>query len=170
MPNESPLPYKGPLAVDITSLGDSLCDLNPGAMQRLRSEKEGIDGVFSELAQSIPKLGAAAGISPDVYAGLLASHDKVLKIRDARAVVAKIAEVLEESEAQHEHNRENEISLIVDAIKSTARRKDESILAPFEKTLKYNSQSAEKAVKTRRRNQAEAEGQSGEGQGPASPE
>jgi polyribonucleotide nucleotidyltransferase len=38
------------------------------------------------------------------------------------------------------------------AVRSVARLKDDSIRASFEKTLKYNSQIAEKAWKTRRKN------------------
>lgn len=178
MANERSQPYSGPRIVDVTPLVGFLADLNPGGMQRLRREKDGIDGVVAELAQSIPAFGAAAGVSPDVYAGFLATNDKLAQIRAARAVVGKLYEVLTESEVLHEHNRENEISIMVDAVKSMARRKDDSILAPFEKTLKYNAQSAEKAAKTRRKNLADAEGQDGEGgeggdggaeQGPAQP-
>lgn len=175
MANERSQPYSGPLIVDVTKLGGFLADLNPGGMQRLRREKEGIDGVIAELAQSMPGFGAAAGVSPEVYASFLATNDRLAQIRTARAVVGKLYEVLTESEVLHEHNRENEISIIVDAVKSMARRKDDSILAPFEKTLKYNAQSAEKAAKTRRKNLAEAEEQDGDGadggaeQGPAQP-
>jgi hypothetical protein len=175
MANEPSQPYSGPLTVDLTVLGSFLADLNPGGMQRLRREKEGMDGVVAELARSVPGFGAAAGVSPDVYASFLATNDKIAQIRAARAIVGKLYEVLTESEVLQEHNRENEISIIVDAVKSMARRKDDSILAPFEKTLKYNAQSAEKAAKTRRKNLAEAEGQDGdsgeggEGQGPADP-
>jgi len=169
MANKPAQRYGGPLAVDVTPLDGILFDLEPGGMQRLRREKDGIDGVIAELADSIPKFGALAGVSPDIYASFVSENDNLAKIREARAKVAKLAEVLAESEVLHEHNRENNISIIADAVKSTAHRKDNSILAPFEKTLAYNSQTADKAAKTRRKNQAAGEGQGDEGQEPGEP-
>ena len=44
------------------------------------------------------------------------------------------------------------------AVRTSARQKDESIRAAFEKTLSYNAQIAKKAAKTRRKN-AEADGE-----------
>ena len=67
----------------------------------------------------------------------------------------KALEVVRESKAKRIHDRENTISQIVDAVKSTAQRTgSKEILAPFEKTLRYNSQIAEKAAQTRRKNAA----------------
>jgi hypothetical protein len=107
--------------------------------------------------------GIAEAISLDVYAHFVACTENLEKLRAARIVVDKLAEILEESEAFYEHEREADISIIADAVRSAARRKDDSIRAPFAKTLKYNSQVAEKAVKTRRKNaQAAAQAQPGE--------
>jgi hypothetical protein len=127
-------------------------------MQFLRSEQPGVEEVVQELSQNVPALGSKAAISTDIYAHFVECNDNINKVRAARAVVGKLAEVLEESEAYYEHEREADISLIADAIRSAARRKDESIRASFEKTLKYNAQTAQKAVKTRRKN-AEAAGE-----------
>jgi hypothetical protein len=163
MANESVQPYTGPFAVDLQPLSAILVDLKPGAMRFLRSEQEGLGEVVEELKQNVPTLGAKAAISPDVYAHFVACTQNLDKIRAARAFVDKLAEILEESEAYYEHEREADISIIADAVRSAARRKDDSIRAPFEKTLKYNSQTAEKAVKTRRKNaQAAAQAQGGE--------
>jgi hypothetical protein len=47
---------------------------------------------------------------------------------------------------------EDDISIIVKAAQDTARRmKDPGIAAPFEETIQYNGQIAEKATQTRRK-------------------
>jgi hypothetical protein len=147
------VPYTGPTSIDVEPIAAMLKDLNPGAMQFLRSEKEGIEEVEEELKNSVPAVGAYAAISSDVYAQLVLARDNVKKIRAIRLVVAKLAEVLEESEAYYEHESEVCISLIADAARSAARRKDPSIRAAFEKTLRYVAQTAHKALLTRRRNE-----------------
>jgi hypothetical protein len=152
MANESFQPYSGPTTIDLQAIASILIDLHPGAMKSLRSEKEGIIEVINELSQNVPTIGAKAGISPEIYAEFVAANDNLTKIRAVRAVVSKLAEVLEESEAYYEHLRENSVSIISDSVRSAAHRKGDAIKASFEKTLKYNSQYADKAAKTRRKN------------------
>jgi hypothetical protein len=44
---------------------------------------------------------------------------------------------------------------MVDAVRSTAKRnKNKAIVAPFEKSIRYTSQAADKAVKTRNKKAA----------------
>jgi hypothetical protein len=136
---------------------------------------------LEQLRLSAPRLSAAisdlgsvgdiltrdkATVSPGVYARFVSTTDHITKIREALTIVKKLAEVLTESVAHYEHQRENELSMMVDFIESTAkRRKDKSIRAPFQKTLEYNSQTAEKAVKTRKKNaEARAAGKGGKKQ------
>jgi len=70
--------------------------------------------------------------------------------------VEKLAEVLRESRAYYVNARQNDISMIVDGLRSRAqRRKNSSLLSQFEKTIRYAAQVARKAVRTRRRNEAE---------------
>jgi len=84
------------------------------------------------------------------------SGDKAEQVRRYRLAFAKINEVLAESEALYEDQREHALSQIVDAVKSTAKRnKNKGIRAPFEKSIRYTQQAAEKAVKTRKKNAAE---------------
>lgn len=44
-----------------------------------------------------------------------------------RALVDKLAEIFRESEAFYEHEREADISIIADAVRADARRKDDSM-------------------------------------------
>ncbi len=156
--------YPGPFQVDLTALDGALYDLPPGEMQYLRVEREGMPLVVAELAQSVPSVGIAAGVPAEVFTHVNLCTDRLQQIRAARAIVAKLAEVLVESEAKYEHERENDLSIIVDAVRSVAHRKgDPSLLAAFEQTLKYCAQTAEKAAKTRKKNAdaKKANGQAG---------
>jgi len=162
MAKDPPQAYTGPVSIDLTALGDLLIDLPPGGTQRLRREQEGIEGVVEELDVAMPKHGGAAGITPELYSRFKTCNEELAKIRAARHTVDKIAEVLRESEAYKEDIREGFLSIMCKAVKSAAQHDNPSIVAPFEKTLKYNAQRAEKAVKTRRRNAEGNEGEAGD--------
>jgi hypothetical protein len=157
MSNDLIQPYIGPQTIDLADIASFLVDLPAGGLRGLRREQPGMAGVVSELAAGVPALGAKAAISADVYASFKETHELILKIRAARLLVDKVAEVLLESEGYYEDQRESDVTLIATAVRTSARRKDESIRAAFEKTLTYNAQAAMKAVKTRRKNAAEAE-------------
>lgn len=162
MANEMIQPYTGPETIDVAAIASRLVDLAPGAMRGLRREQPGLDAVVAELQAGIPVLGAKAAISSDAYAVFLDTHALIGKIREARLFVGKLSEVLEESEAYYEDQRESDITLMATAVRMSVRHKDPSLGAAFEKMLTYNSQIALKAVKTRRKN-AEAEAGSSSG-------
>lgn len=167
MVNLSIVPYTGPSFVDLAGITKILLDLAPGVRQFLRAEMAGIEEVVYELAHSVPSLGSKAAISSDVYAHFVECNENIGKIRALRSIIDKIAEVLEESEAYYVHEREVDISIMADAVRSTIRRRDESIRAAFERILKYNAQNAEKSLKTRRKKAqaaAQAEGPEKPGQ------
>lgn len=149
------MPWPGPFQYSLDDVKDELVDLPEGAMQGLRSEQGGIDDVAIELEQSIPAAGDAAGISPKVHQRFKARTATIEKLRKHEAELAKALEVVRETLAKAEHDRENDVSLIVDAVKSNAQRMgDQSLLAAFQKTIQYNAQIAVKAAKTRKRNAA----------------
>jgi len=159
-------PYSGPLTIDLTDVKDDLVDLEPGARQRLRTEQEGMPGVVDELANSMPVLGDKAGISPAVYQRFVQRTELLAKLRKKANDLAKALEVVTESEAKIQHDRENDVSIMVDSVKSTAKRTgDTTLLAGYEKTIKYNAQTAEKAAQTRKKNaDAKAEAEKNEGE------
>jgi hypothetical protein len=150
--------YTGPYTFDMSNLAGKLFDLEAGGRRGLRADQDGFGVVVQELKQSVPTAGVTAGIPQDVYEHFLMCNDIIDQIDEKLTLVKKQAEVLEESRALHVDTRQNDISIMVDAMKSRGqRRKDESTLLPFEKTIKYNSQNAEKAARTRRRNAEQAE-------------
>jgi len=161
MAGDAATPYVGPLVVDLQELDGKLIELPPFGKRGLRREKEGFEEVLAELGESIPKHAPGSSVFSEVHARILSATDTLEKVREARALIDKLSHVLEASEAKIEHDRENDLSVLVDVIKSTAKRKDRAIGTIFEKTLKYSSQIADKAAKTRRRNAAMAQGDGG---------
>jgi hypothetical protein len=144
-------PYKGSLTVDLTSIAAILVDLAPGAAQYLRKEQPGFAEAVVEIKESVPVHGPEAGIPADVYTQFVECNENIAKIDESRSVVAKMLEILDETRALFDHERQMHLSLMVDTVKSTARRrKRPAIMAPFEKTMRYFSQVADKAVRTRR--------------------
>jgi hypothetical protein len=157
MPRVPGEPYGGTLIIDATALKDILFDLPPKAMQGLRSEQSGFDDVVKELATQVPAAGGAVGITAEMHTELVTLTDHLTKLREQRGDVAKLLEVIDESEAKYEDERESLISRMADSVRSTAKRTgNEAVLAQFEKLLHYNAQNALKAAKTRRRNAANA--------------
>lgn len=157
MASEPVQPYVGPMAADISSMQSILVDVAPGGMRRFRRQQEGIAGVIAELSASASVLAGPVGLSPEVYARFQTLNDNLDQIRAAREIVDKMAEVLAESEAKYENDREAVIGKIADAVKSAARRTDRSLLAPFAQTVAYNAQVAVRAAKTRRKNAEQGE-------------
>src|SRR5262249_12021988 len=133
MLNDMIQPYQGPLTVDLTAIAAILLDLVPGALRGCRREQKGFNEVAEELSKSVPAVGTAVGIPQEAYAHFLSCTDKINQLRAIKGVILKLAEVVEESEARYEHERETALSLLADSVRSAARRKDASFLALFEK-------------------------------------
>jgi hypothetical protein len=157
-----PKPYTGPTKADIDPILDIVIDLPEGAKKGLRREQPGIAPALAELIIAVPVHGGEAGITSDMFARITKPTENLEKIRAMRLIVDKIAEVLDESEAYNEHVREEGLSVVCKAIRANAQTLGPSITAPFQKTLKYNSQIADKAVRTRARNAAEEAGEAEE--------
>lgn len=154
MPTPTGKEYLGPFTFDLSSLKGKLVDLVPGAMRRLRQEQDGFTDVTAELASAFPAHAKDALVPADLYQSFQAHGTNIAEMRAQHELFHKAAEVLEESIAKAMHDRENDISLIVKAVKTTAAaRSQPELLAPFEKTIKYNAQTADKAAATRKKNE-----------------
>jgi hypothetical protein len=158
----TPKPYTGPTKADLDPILDIVIDLPKNGKKGLRREQPGIAEVLAELATAVTVHGGEAGITTDMYARVTKPTENLEKIRAMRLIVDKIAEVLDESEVYNEHLREEGLSVVCKAIRANAQSLGPSITAPFQKTLKYNSQVADKAVRTRAKNAAEAEAEGAE--------
>lgn len=152
MANSIVQPFTGDLVLDLKHLDGIVVDLVPGAMRGLRREKDGIQKAIGEIQKGIPAHAATIGVAQDVRDRVNTLSDQIEKIRQARVLIDKMAEVLVETEAYLEDEREGEIGLIVNAVRGAARRKDPTLLAAFEETARYHGQIAARAHKTRRKN------------------
>jgi hypothetical protein len=157
MANSIVQPYKGPTAVDLSPVADTLVAAVPGATRGLRREKDGIQKVLGELQQGLPVHASTLGLAAGGYDRIAELTEKLDKVREVRVLIDKLAGVLEETEAYLEDERESEIALIVSAARATARRKDPTIIAAFEETIRYHGQVGARAAKTRRKNAEQAE-------------
>jgi hypothetical protein len=157
MANSFVQPFKGNLNPDLTHLNGIAVDLGHGTMRGLRREKHGIQKVLSEIQQGIPVHAATLGVASDIHDRISVLTDKLEKVRQARVEIDKLSEVLEETAAYLEDEREGEIGLIVSAVRAAARRKDPAVLTVFEETTRYHGQIAARAHKTRRKNAEQTE-------------
>jgi hypothetical protein len=152
--------FTGQTIIDVSSMSAYLHDVAAGGMRVLKREQEGFSDVTSELAESFATYAGQVGVAQAVYDRFLLNTSRIQQLRAAREIVDKLAEVLEESEAKLEDEREADIGIIVSAVRKAAQLKDASLLAPFEKTIRYHGQVGLRAMKTRRKNAAaEAEAQ-----------
>ncbi|MBK9261723.1 MAG: hypothetical protein IPM54_18220 [Polyangiaceae bacterium] len=156
--------FPGPFIVDLTPEQAHLVDLAPNAMQGARGVQPNIEGVLEELAAAIPKYANDLEIHPDIYPRIVESTAAIPELASKVKKLEKLLEVAKESLVRLVNNREEDISDIgARAADKGTRGKKSELLAHFEQTIKYRSQIAEKAAKTRKKNAA-AEGNAGEGE------
>jgi hypothetical protein len=149
-------PYTGALAVDATPCKSFLLDLPPGATRGLKHAQPGIDGVLAELQAAMPAYGAGAGVPAQAWADVQDATAKLASLAPIAVLAQKLAEVCEETSIVLQDRRQHAISQIADAVRSTAKhQKSPEVEAPFEKTIAYASQAANKAVKTRQEHEAQ---------------
>lgn len=152
--------YSGPYVIDLTPYQAHLVDLAPNAMQGARGVQPNIEGVLEELATAIPQYANDLEIHPDIYPRIVESTAAIPEMMKEVQRLGKLFEVAKESLVRMVNNREEDISHVggCAADKGTRGKKGE-LLVHFERTIKYRSQIAEKAAKTRKKNAGgEAEG------------
>jgi hypothetical protein len=153
MANSIVQPFQGDVVIDLQPIKPVLIDAVPGATRGLRREKSGIEKALSEIKQNIPPSADLLGVSPAIGERAAVLTERLALIREARARVDKLAEVLAETEAFIEDEREGEIGHIVSSVRRAAIRKDPAVVALFEETIRYHGQIAMRAHKTRLKNQ-----------------
>jgi hypothetical protein len=149
--------YPGPFTFDFQSLQAVLKDVVPGGTSGFCREKEGIGPVITEIGAGIPVHAVTLGVATDAHIRINTVTEQLAEVRGLLPLLIKAVEVLGETEAYLEDEREGQIGVIVEAVRRTARRKDPAVLASFEKTLLYFGQNAIRAAKTRRKNAEAAE-------------
>jgi hypothetical protein len=128
-----------------------------GGTRGLRREKEGFEKADKELEQNLPVHAAMLGVDPGTYGRVATLTQQIGDVRKVRVIVGKLLEVLDETEVYLEDEREGVLGNIVNAVRNAAKRKDPSVTAAFEETIRYHGQVATRAAKTRRKNAEAAE-------------
>jgi hypothetical protein len=146
--------YTGQLTSDLTDVKDILVDIPPGGLKGARGEQDGIAEVLTELSHVMPQYGDDAEIHPALYTRIVDATANIEKLRAKELLLEKQLEVVRETRTQWVNNREDDISAIAaKAEHSALQQKKSELFAHFEKTIQYRSQSAEKGVATRKKNQ-----------------
>ncbi|MDC3961877.1 hypothetical protein [Polyangium jinanense] len=149
-------PFTGKLLIDANAAKEIIFDLAPGAGRMLKRAQEGLEDVLLEVPSALTKYAATLGVSLDLIGRIATSTANVKLLNELLGDARKLVEVLEESIAYHEDQREAEFSQLAETVKRTVARKDPSVEAAFEKLLKYVAQVGVKAAATRRKNEAAA--------------
>lgn len=147
----------GALAVDCTTLKAFLVDLPPGARRGLRAEQDGFGDVIAEILSNQVEIGDKAGVTKNDIEELSLANERIAQIDVHLPAVRKLLEILEETRAKIDDQRQRQINAIAGAVEGRAKAlSDPTLLAKYEKTRTYRSAVALKGAKTRKKN-AEAE-------------
>src|SRR5262245_37550529 len=136
----------GTLLIDATPFADFIVDLPPGARQGLRCEQDGYGEAVAEVVSNQPVWGDQAGITTGDFTQLTLANERIAKIDALLPAARKMVEVLEETRALLDDQRQRQMSAIATAVEGRAKvqRKPE-LLAKYEKTRAYRSAIAIKA-------------------------
>ncbi|APR75747.1 Hypothetical protein A7982_01093 [Minicystis rosea] len=153
--------------IDLAPLKGFLVDLPPGATRGMRHEQEGWVDVWHEIVTKQPQYGDRAGITTTDFDRFVALSDQYDQIAKHPALLEKAEEILLESLAHIDNQRHKLVTQLADAAEAHASAEggDPTLLTAYEKTIAYRSVIADKAAKTRKKNE-EAKKAAG---GPAEP-
>lgn len=130
------------------------------------SQHHDVPYLIEELATAIPKYANDLEIHPDIHPRIVKANAAIPDMMKQVEQLEKLLQVAKESLVRLVNNREEDISDIgARAADKGTRGKKGELLVHFEETIKYRSQIAEKAAKTRKKNAAgEAEGNASDGE------
>lgn len=150
------IPSNGDLLIDARSLASFLIDLPENGTLGMRREQEGIKEVIAEITGNQEKWGPTAGVTAAEVAGIVTSTAQIAQIRLYRPAVAKLLEMLDETEAMLEDKRDTLIRTVAGSVDAKAMANGDEATAKYEKTRAYRSASGDKAAKARRKNAKDA--------------
>jgi hypothetical protein len=149
-------PEVGELSVDATVCGAYAVDLEPGATVGMVAACEGVDDVIGEIKANQAAHGEVAGVTALDFDTVVGAHARVKEIDNLLPAARKMVEILEETRAQQVDIRERTIRSIAQSVDARARKRGNAVLlAKYEATRAYRSQTALKGVKTRKKNAEE---------------
>lgn len=156
MSNHPKIPI-GSLFVDARPLADFLVDLERGKRQGLRTARPGFPDVIDEIVSNQREYGEKAGITRTQFERFMQLNHQIAQLDERIPAVKKLGEVLEETRAVLENERQNIVSGFATSVESSAKSSgDRTLLARYEKTREYRSADAKRGWKTRMQNAAAA--------------
>ncbi|UQA57781.1 hypothetical protein [Polyangium aurulentum] len=143
----------GVLSIDCSFIAPFVVDLPPGARRGLRVEQEGFEDVVNEILANQPIHGDEAGVTKTDHEAFTVANQRIAQIDAFLPAARKLVELLEETRAALDDQRQRQVSAIADAVEGRAKvHKTGHLLAKYEKTRAYRSAVGFKAAKTRRKN------------------
>ena len=156
--------------IDLNPLKPFLVDLPANAMRGMRQEQEGWEDVWQEIVANQAPYGQRAGITVTDFNKFVAFNEQHAQILEQLPLVDKAEEILTESLAHVDDIRHKLVTQFADAAEDHAASEggDPTLLTAYEKTIAYRSIIADKATKTRKKNEEakKAAGGPGGGRGP----
>ena len=146
-------PQPGDLKIDVTALAGVLVDLPEGEMRGMLVERDGFVEVLAEIVANQAQWGGKAGVTAGDFAELQQANDVLAKIGAYVPAVRKLLEMLEESYAKYDDQRQRFVYALASGVERRAKARDDggALLAKYERTRAYHSAIGLKAAKTRRR-------------------
>lgn len=155
MPADPKNPKVGDLSIDATALAGLLVDLPPGAMSRMRQEREGFREVLSEVTANQKTYGARAGILDSDVQALQTLTDRIAEIERFLPAAEKLVELLTETQAKLDDDRHKIISTLANTVDQRATLPGNGDLPSLYRAAReYRSAPAVKGARTRARNDA----------------
>lgn len=145
-------PASGDLIIDASSMASFLEDLEAGATQGMRREQEGMADVIQEVSANQKGWGVKAGITAEEVTELVTKTAQIAQIRAYRPAVAKLLEMLDETESKFDNRRDTLIRIMAESVDAKAKSVGPDLFAKYEKTRTYRSAVGNKAAKTRKKN------------------
>jgi len=154
MSNRPKIPI-GCLLVDARPLADFLVDLERGRRRGMRTARPGFPDVVNEIVSNQREYGERAGITQTQFERFMELNHQIAQLDEHIPVVNKLSEILEETRATLENERQLMVGGFAKSVESAARSSgNKTLLAKYEKTREYRSADAKRAVKTRLQNAA----------------
>jgi hypothetical protein len=146
-------PKVGDLKIDLSAL-TYLKDIPPGGLRGLQSEKDGLSEALAEIEGNQKEFGALAKITQEEINEVLSFGAKLGQLDDARPVVAKLLEMIDETRAVLVDRRERRLHSMAKMVDVQTNDHPE-LPAKYETLRRYRSATGVKAAQTRAKNAAE---------------
>src|SRR5262245_4156545 len=128
------------LLIDASPFAEFVVDLPPGGKLGLQTQQDGYAEVVAEVVSNQAVWGNQAGITVGDFEQFTLTNERIAKIDALLPAARKLVEVLDETRAVLDDQRQRQISAMATSVEGRAKvlRKAE-LLAKYEKTRAYRS-------------------------------